>query len=290
MLLSLLFLLQTALAQSACISDANDPFEPHETGRGSFEGKCLDTSTVRPLKILDDRPDSMSVVNVYYYRRWWKAEIAKNLVRQVYYQIVPFESGIPLVTAAHTQFRFQLKRPLQLTAQSGDPVVASLDDVIISSTFTAPPGEKYEALKSFSGSYGLVTRLLGTLDRAREEILVDKSIVRQFRIKITEDEANRLFYTLVKMSADEGYTKPYRILGNNCATKSFDALDTVRVRPSGVYAMRGSLWNWRDLFVKPALDALMDRKMITGLGDEVHAMNYELNCDPVPHTCNFKNR
>jgi hypothetical protein len=266
----------TELAKD-CVHDAQDAHEPHRKfTAGSFKGRCVDASSVRPLQILSESRDKITVAGFYDQGKFWRAEIPKNSVGRVLFQIVPFASGVPLIQAAHTQFRFQLKmgKQIALTSQSGGEK-SSARDVIVSSTYTAPSGADYSAVKSLGGSYGLVTRMLTAYERGKEEILKDKSTVRQFELKVSEQEMNDLLLLSLRRSHTDGYSQIYDLMTNNCTTITFELLDKMRAPPEGVEPVRGSWWNLRDEFIKPSLEGLSERGLIDEKS-EISPMNTEM--------------
>lgn len=272
-----------------CVQTPGDFYEPAlQVMQGEYKGQCLDTSTVRPPVFLKENPDSVEYANFFMNKKWWIATVPKNGVAKVYYQIVPFEIEIPLIQAAHTQFRFLLKNDQKIILRlQRDNLTGNktMDDVIISSTYTAPKGQKYNALKGFGGTYGIVTRALYSADRAEEEILKDKSTVHQYELKMTEQEKNKLFMLVLQQAAEVGYKANYDLLNNNCATIAFDNLDRLRPPPQGVPPMRGSLLNILDEFIKPSLKALISRKWLDPNPKEIAPMNTEMMCYPATQTC-----
>ncbi|MGZ3723416.1 MAG: lipoprotein N-acyltransferase Lnb domain-containing protein [Bdellovibrionales bacterium] len=261
----------------ACVRDAGDLFEPAmRITSGSFKGECLDVSSVRPVKILFENRENITVSGFYDQGKFWKAEIPLNAVAKVLFQIVPFESGVPLIQAAHTQLRFLLKpgREAALHCQSC-PENSRSGDFIISSTFTAPAGKEYSAVKSLGGSYGIVTRILSSYARGKEEIQKDKSIVRQFKLKISEKEMNDLLLLGIRRSSLDAYSQIYDLRLNNCTTIAFGLLDSMRPRTDGVAPVVGSWWNIRDEFIEPSLKALRERGLIDDKS-EVAPMNDEM--------------
>ncbi len=268
---------ETEMAKS-CIQNANDLYDPARVFKsGFFNGKCVDATSVRPVQILAEDTKQIIVANFYDRGRFWRATVPRHSVRQVLFQIVPFESGVPLVQAAHTQFRFLLKpeREILLEAQEKSPgEKSSTQDVIISSTYTAPSGEEYSALKSLGASYGIVTRFMSSIARGKEEIGKDKSIVRQFILHLSEAEMTELLFLALKRSATDGYSQSYNLRSNNCTTIAFELLD--QLRPSlDVAPVQGSLWNIRDEFIGPSIKGLRDRNLIDNKS-EIAPMNAEM--------------
>ena len=108
---------------------------------------------------------------------------------------------------------------LSLTLSQRERVDASLEGLV---ELLAPVGEVYSAAKSLRGSYGIATRAMSSLARAKEEILHDKSTVRQLVLRLTDAEKNQLLMVSLAKAGAVGYSKTYKLLSNNCATVVFD--------------------------------------------------------------------
>ncbi len=279
----------------ACAGDRTDPYDPElRFSAGAFAGECDDASSVRALIFLGVNPDgSLEVANFFHLGHFNRARIPGH-VRAVLYQIVPFESHAPGIVAAHTQLRFLFAPgdPIALSPQStrkrasdaDDPEQGEARDLIVSSTITAPAGEHYRALTGLRRAYGIASRALSSVTRAKEEILVDGSVVRQLQLKLGADERDRLLRVVLERASSLGETRDYRLLEESCATEVFDALDQVRPRPPGVPPMRGGVLHARDEFIGPSIAALRARDLIDDQS-ELAPMNAELRCDAPAGRC-----
>lgn len=263
----------------SCTIDVSDRDEPRlKFTHGAFKDQCVEATSVRPPKLVEESFGQITLVGFYDRGRFWRATLPKGeLVAEVLFQIVPFESGVPLVQAAHTQFRFKLKpgQKIALESQTGDPAqTAEVDDLVISSTFTAPRKVEYSAFKSLGSSYGIVTRVMSTQARALEEIQKDRSTIRQFRLKLSDVERERLLILALHRASMEGYLQSYDLLDRNCTTIVFDTLDALKAPPAGVDPVRGRWLNITDEYIEPSLRALKQRQLIDAQS-EIPPMNTE---------------
>ena len=291
--LILLLLPVVALAQAAnasdCRQDPNDAFDPAATfAKGIFKGQCLDSSTRRAPVIESVDPGFIEAANFYDQGHFYHARIPRNSVSDVLFQIVPFDSGMPGVTAAHAQLRFKFSNPIQLRPQSSSGGESgAISDVILSAAYMSPLGVGYNALQSRKRSYNIVTRFMSSRARAVEEILADKSEVRQYRLSLSVSQQNQLLESALLQAAADGFSKNYNLLERNCSTVAFDAIDSVIPRNAGVRPFRGSWWNIRDEVIGPTLSALKARSLISN-SSQINPMNDEFYCYPEQKRC-FEN-
>lgn len=261
---------------NSCKEDLNDLFDPGlEIDFGSYKGKCLNVSTVRPPVITYLDNSVMEVANFYHDGRYWIARIPQDKVTSVMFQGVPFESYIfGLIKIAHAQLRFKLSQPIELRAQSGDTNLRdSVNDIIISSTATRPKGVAFNILKG--KSFAITTRVLSTTARAVEEISEDKSDIHQYELKLSTHQMNRLLSITISEAARIGYSDRYSLLANNCSVKILDAVDVSFARPKGVKSFRGNLLQIRDIVETPALEELKLRNISH---TQVNDLNSEVIC------------
>ena len=241
-----------------------DPDEPARAfTQGTFSGQCIDTSSVRPPTVINENSHFMYVTNFYHDKKFWRATIPKHSVETVLFQIVPFDSEVPLIQAAHTQIRFILAPGRTISLVS--PITgerAHVTDVIVSSTYTSSVNVEYSVLKSRGGSFGIVTRFMSSIARAHEEIEKDKSVVRQFALELSRSQKDNLLFLALRRASSANYNDVYDLLERNCATVTFDTLDQLKPPPPGIPPMRGSLWNFQDEFIEPSLEALRKRHLI----------------------------
>lgn len=105
-----------ACAQS---SDPNEGPYRFTALSSKYAGQCVDSNRFRAIQNL--KIDSTSVVlnNYHHANEFWEARfsIAPENVEAVYLQIVRFPI-LGVVEAAHTQIRFVLKKPVELTNQT----------------------------------------------------------------------------------------------------------------------------------------------------------------------------
>jgi hypothetical protein len=259
-----------------CLANAADPYDPSLIITfGSYKNQCLDASTIRPPVVKDQDETSIEIANFYHNGRFWLAKIPKNAVASVQFQGIPFQRILfGLIVLAHGQLRFKLNQPILLTSQvTGQSEEASVDDLIISSTATHPMGKSYSVLKS--GSFGIVTRILSTTGRAVEEISEDKSNVHQYLTDLTQAEMNDVFVDAILKASTDGYNGRYRLLADNCVTKTFDAWDVAIERPAGVKRLVGHWWQFHDEVEHVGLLGLRERKVAY---KRVNNLNTEVKC------------
>ena len=199
-------LMHPTSAWAVCSLDPSDPFEPHASmPRGRFEGRCLDTSEERSIRILStdqaaayglvpDRERIFVIANLRYAGRYWVAEIDPQAVEEVILRSSTFRhrSG-----GAHTalRFRFRPGRGPRLKPQVGPAGsgVTRLPDLVYSvEAAYLIHGEPYDLVKGMQNHYATAYRFVSLESRYRQMVLHEHHRVEQIRLKLAPEERRRL--------------------------------------------------------------------------------------------------
>ena len=137
----------------------------------------MNTTIRRPAVILSEDDSKITIANFYHYNAYWIAEMPKSGIDQVIFQIAAFPDSVPLISFAHTTASFfgdeardgDRKLMPQDTANKLAPT--TIDQFSLVDQVTGPKGEdEFEADKGIGPTYGNVLRVMGSLDRAKEEL------------------------------------------------------------------------------------------------------------------------
>jgi len=258
----------TSYQSDACILSKTDPYDLGEVMReGDYKGQCMNTSLRRPAVILSEDDAKITIANFFHAGTFWIAEIPKSGVDQVIFQIASFPESVPLIKFAHNQLRFVMKSgiTIKLTPQDTASKLAptEIDQLNFVDQPTGPKGlDEYEGSKGLSPTYGNMLRVMGTIDRAHEELGGNDDTTRQFLLKMTDDEKNLALINGVRLSAKLGYDDIYRLFSENCMTTAFDILDQSVTYKKHVKAFKQRLWDIHDPVVGPSIRALKKRDLI----------------------------
>jgi hypothetical protein len=282
-----------------CIGDKEDPFEIGATIKsGPLKGQCFDTELNRPVMVIENNITKLKLANVRFANQWWIGEISNNSVKDVYFQIIEFESPVSFIKVAHTQLRFTFKDSYEMKLNSqvaSQNEVAFLKDITISFNIFGIHDLGFSVSAALDNSFGIVQKIISPYDRSVEEMIYDKSLVRQFKLNLLDIEKNKLLIFSIFNSQVLGYNKNYDLLNRNCTTELFNLIDEVIPPPKGVLAysrdfsptfiqkymsaIQGPVnsiftyGNIQDLIIGPSLEALKKRNI---LGEEIEPLNISM--------------
>lgn len=253
---------------AACITSKTDPYDLGETVRaGAYKGQCMNTSIRRPAVILSEDDEKVTIANFYHDNTYWIAEMPKSGIDRVIFQIADFPDSVPLIKFSHTQLRFVMKTgvTIKLTPQDTASKLSptEIDQFNLVDQVTGPKGEdEFSAAHAIGPNYGNVLRVMGSADRAKEELGGNDDTTAQYLLKMTDEEKIAAMVNGVHLSAQLGYDDVYKLFSENCTTTAFEILDKSihyghHVSPFKVY-----FWDIHDPITGPSLRALKKRKII----------------------------
>lgn len=261
--------LKPANADHDCIVDKNDPYDVGIVmEHGAWEGVCMDYLDRRPVIILSEDDQKITFANFFHDKHFWIAEMPKNGVDQVIFQIAKFAGGPLGMKLAHTQLRIKMKAgsPIKLTPQDQTVGLSptEITDIVVPDQVTAPNPleDTFYFMKILSHSYGNFMRVMGASDRAREELVGPDTETRQYLLKITDEEKNAVLINAVHMSNKLSTTDQYQVLDENCTTVTFKILDQSIDYGKHVRKFKIYIWNFFDPIIGPSLRALKKRNII----------------------------
>lgn len=224
-----------AKQSNKCIDSTISPedkyYIPAQAPGGKYEGECLEISQRRNFQVINDKStSSIKIANFFHNERFWVAELPSlDKISRAVFQIEYF---FPEFIAAHTQMRFDLKKgsSLKLTAQDGSKDTLALNNFIISFEAVRRVGHpSYGLIKGFKGHFTMGARIF-SLQTAYKKFVVDQQHNNdQIVLDFNQDERIDLLKDLLKLGNDNtNYVEIYDTLKNNCTTKLYEAIETVR--------------------------------------------------------------
>lgn len=231
-----------------CSCACDDPFDPRTRAVGGvFDGLCLNTCRTRTALPLS--PDSASllgyfpdagadgnrylyVVNVYHLAdttdtpSFRVARIPRDAVADVIFQ-VEHAGGVQ----GHAQMRFRLHsdRPAVLATQLTDVPreTDTVADLYYSVEAIGPPGVPYKGDFGFRREYCQRYRLATQLVRATTMIRTLHRAVLQFRLDISDKQANAMLVRAIEQGRRADPDERYHTTQNNCALRIYSVIDAV---------------------------------------------------------------
>jgi hypothetical protein len=267
---------------AACVQVPGDAYDPGKVIEvGKYKGQCVDTSVKRPANIIRQDNDTIVFANFRHDGQYWIARAPREGVAHAIFQIEDFPTGVPFVKAAHTQLRIIMKpgSEFQLFPQTANTDTGSapiqVSDINWSLEYAAPAGVPYDVVQGEFDEYALVERLVSTHDRAAEQMLIDKNVVRQWELKIpTPDELNALLVNGITASDQVRLDEMYLTLGRNCTTELFNLIDATVKYPFVVAPFATWLVNILDPIAGPSIESLQERQLIDSTS-ELPTLNQE---------------
>lgn len=276
--LSFLFILISISSKALdCNFDHADPYSPNiKMPAGKYVGQCLDTQLHRSAKKLAENDNEITVANFQYEDQYYIAHIPKHSVEKVIFDIVHFDTSVPLINAAHTQLRFVLKtgKKIILESQSRSKAYSRVEisDFILSVHGDGPRGVDYSLIEGLNKNYLAVYRLVETKTRALED---KERKINQYKLHLTEDEASQVMLEAVYKSTKTGYLNIYHTLKLNCTTELFKVIDLALQSRYQVKKFNISVLQALDPVEGPALKALIYRNILVR-NSKLKTLNEEL--------------
>lgn len=235
--------------------------------KGSFQGRAIDQSLKRPVRLISEleTEESYFVSHFYNQGQFWVAEIPKQGVKKVIAQLALFKGPLGM-TLTHLQYRFLMDVPVGLyRAKDGVLKKTRTNDLIFTVQAALPKGEDYDALEAMKGTYKMTSRLSNTFDRVIYEEVAAGDIVTQYALSnISQEQRDDLLFNSVNFSNQNLYEKDYKVATENCISISFDLLDqSLRLnRERVVLTLNNMFLNGRSPNEKLILEELRARNLI----------------------------
>lgn len=232
-----------------------------------YAGQCVESRMKRPIKILKDTAEEMEFANVLHRGRYWIAHWNKNKNRpRVQYLAVHFDSGVPLVTAGHTELHFIFPKAIELVSQTTGEK-ASLQNLVLAWEANMPPKTSFNIVFGLVPDDAIAGRVISLESRIPENILPDGSLRRTeiYNLHLSDAEGAAILHESLRTSDRLGYSRFYRTLGPNCTSELFDVVDEVlRVTKKGRMAsvMPFQTLPVPDPIIGPGHAALIERGLI----------------------------
>jgi hypothetical protein len=261
-----------AVRDTQCIQDPRDTFDlgwriapeavhvPH---------LCLDSSLVRPAKILEENETRTEFANFLHQGRYWIAQVQPNDVSSVALMSKRIANDVQFVNVIHLQTRFYFRHGIQLL----DPVTRApgpvLRSAVVSWEPAFPVGMKYEYMTTFFRNYPIVGRIISVDEPMAAELAgalpQAAADVKELALPLAADVAWRLFQNHLHLSQERQMSLAYILLRRNCATTFFDVLDVTLEQFR--WPHRGSKFRTGlslDPIYGPTIQALKIRHLIEG--------------------------
>jgi hypothetical protein len=276
---------EVATTSPDCIVDKNDPYD---TGpmmlKGPFKGQCMNLALHRPVLLVSEDDSAITVANFYHANHFWLAKVPKQGVDQIIFQIASFKESIPLIKFDHTQLRFVMKSgvTIHLTTQETGSTIPDMDIsdfTLVDQIMGVDPEYSYDPVKGLKSAYGNVMRLVGSDDRAEEEMVgADNAstVVRQFVLKMSDADKDSVLLNGIRLADQLGYNDIYKLFSENCTTVIFKVLDQSVTYEKHVRKFKIHFWNILDPIGGPSIRALDKRGIVDS---EINTWNKELHID-----------
>lgn len=225
---------------ASCPTNPKDPYDTgHLMQASRYRGECADIEKKRPAKILSEDDQFITFANLRHDDRWWTAQLPKKSVEKVTLAVRQLHLP-PMIQGAHAELRFILKKgaEMQLTAQSpepGKPDHDTLNDVMWSMEYVAPPGVEYSAFVGILESYDAVDRIVSTRDQALDQIKSGRHPVQQWLLRLkSPQDGDLLLQKGIHQSQEMSYSQTYYTLSVNCNSALFQLLDLLPDKTPGL--------------------------------------------------------
>jgi hypothetical protein len=261
---------RAVVIDSKCRQDRHDKFDlgwRFTENSKDFAGKCVNTTSVRALVMLPtSEEDHLRFANFYHDGKYWEADWSEADAPEVQYFGVHFNSGVPFVTAGHTELHFFFPQGLKLISQNSSET-AVIQNAVISWEATYPNGEEYNLFTGIQDNFALTGRLKSLEATVKEQTLPDGTmrVVDVYDLSLSKREASTLFKDSVIESEALGPYEFYLTLGRNCTSMLFDTIDAALKlsRPALMKDVSPFVTSAdNNPIIGPSYNALLARKLI----------------------------
>lgn len=217
-----------------CRTNRSDVYDPSVLLlSGPNKGKCLDTSKLRSIIVLNkgQKTGKVTVANFFHKNKFWIATLKPRNVEKMIFQIENFKAIVP---AAHTQIRIVMNEgsEIQLTSQTpnadGSHDKDSVRQIVFSVEAIMPPGLEYGLIEGARNHFGLAYRFVSMDQRFNDMIKKDHHKVRQYVLNLSEEEKTNVMNNMLKISDENQYQRFYHTTARSCTTEAFEVLDKAK--------------------------------------------------------------
>ncbi|WP_413291080.1 DUF4105 domain-containing protein [Bdellovibrio sp. HCB337] len=260
---------------------------------GKYKGQCIDTSGKRAVKIIENRPEQMTINNFRKGGQFYKAVIPMQMVDSASYVIVDLNATPvnkwSIINISHTQLRFKMKpnafiELYPINDTGGGPVLME-QDLFISMNYMAPKDVGYDPVKGFDEDlYASVLQIYSTADEIQTRFVKQKLNMYEIPLSINGTKAAQILRAAIKMSDRIQYSVPYDTWSSNCTTILFDIVD------SGLELAKQKPYRFTPLMIRdtglvPAFKQLAKRGVVDK-ETRVRLFNKEFGYDLLPSGSN----
>lgn len=221
------------LLAAAALAETPDNYEAVRVPRGLHQGKLLDTSWKRTLRVLDTveggpyrvQPTDLVVTNFLHRGQFWIARIPQGAVETVYFHKEVFPAVVP---AAHTQLRFHLKPgheavlfPQYAGAEAPEPVA----DVVFSVDAVQVPGDVFDVWRGLWNHFGLALRLQSLEEVYYRSIFARGHTIEQIKLVLSDKQRQAAFADAIQRADEAKMSRMYNTILRSCTTSAFGILD-----------------------------------------------------------------
>jgi hypothetical protein len=252
-----------------------------------YSGERFNLTERRPLSILGEADDTITVTGFYHQGTFWKAIIPKRGVDEIVAQRLNFSkpkrqsdgtSKPSIFFLNHVQARLKMESgsAIELYPSCGElkgkPAHRILD-FCYSVEAVGPHGRRWNVADALLGNLAVAHRFLSTTDVVFERIILSRMTVHQSPpLPLEAQVRDQLLVAAVQKSHDVGLTKPYFMVrlpcsAANCTSEPLNIVDDVckapawqhffhrlPIHPRGYLKLRGL---WQDGKATPTLNAEM---------------------------------
>ncbi|MEY4064155.1 MAG: hypothetical protein RIR26_363 [Pseudomonadota bacterium] len=197
--------------------------------KGQHKGECVDTTSARSV-ILKESPNQkdsefFTVANVGHEKTFWIAEIPKNGVEEVVFQMEKFPAPIP---AAHTQLRLRFKEgsPVKLTHQIESGRTAQVRDIVLSVEAIGQKGWTYDLMRGMKDEYLTAYRIVSLRDKYNWMVVTQKHDVVQWPLKLSDQQKQAILPAFLAKATREGMNAIYNTITRSCTNELFRVMDS----------------------------------------------------------------
>lgn len=245
---------------------------------GSYKGQLIDQTKRRPVALIPEleNDEAYYVKNFFNQGKFWVAEVPKQAVKSIIFQLALFKGPLGL-SLAHAQLRFLSEEPVRLFRLKDNVVVKTqTNDFIFTIQAALPAGAEYNAKDAFLGGYKIVSRLINSYDRAALEEIKSGDVVTQHQlINLSQLQKDLILKKSIGFSSENLLSKDYIGTSQNCISITFDIIDQALQlsNPRVVLNFKNFFLNGPSPNEKMSLEALQERNLV---GPKSRIANYKM--------------
>ncbi len=251
-----------------CVLNPHDPFEPRvRMSHGPEKGLCINSQTRRSAQKLSPNDaaryftpvaGSIIVSNFSHQKKFWVAQISYKKIKRMILQTQYFPQGPRQlgIEISHVQFRFDFEagtKIVLISQDSSEPArKISVKHTLLSVENIGPHGEKFDFVRGMKGYFNLVYRAVSLEDKYDWMVRVQGHRVTQHLLKVTPEQAQKIFLEGVARGTARGSTTPYHAIKQSCST------ELIKIVKAAI-GTRDSIWSFHP---NQILEILENRNLI----------------------------